>query len=49
MNNTIAVSQTYTIGENLIVNRLGYGAMRLSDQPGNFGAYSDWEGGKKLW
>ncbi len=48
MNNTTAVSQTYTIGGDLIVNRLGYGAMRLSGQPGNFGAYPDWEGGKKL-
>jgi aryl-alcohol dehydrogenase-like predicted oxidoreductase len=48
MSNTIAVSQTYTIGEDLTVNRLGYGAMRLSGQPGNFGAYPDWEGGKQL-
>jgi pyridoxine 4-dehydrogenase len=48
MNNTTAVSQTYIIGEDLTVNRLGYGAMRLSGQPGNFGAYADWEGGKQL-
>lgn len=48
MNNTTAISQTYTIGEDLTVNRLGYGAMRLSGQPGNFGPYPDWEGGKKL-
>ncbi|MEN9568180.1 MAG: hypothetical protein RLZZ69_3376, partial [Cyanobacteriota bacterium] len=39
---------TYIIGEDLTVNRLGYGAMRLSGQPGNFGAYADWEGGKQL-
>ncbi|MGD1920133.1 MAG: aldo/keto reductase [Pleurocapsa sp.] len=48
MNNTTAVSQTYTIGGDLTVNRLGFGAMRLSGQPGNFGAYADWEGGEQL-
>ena len=48
MNNTTAISQTYTIGGDLTVNRLGYGAMRLSGQPGNFGAYPDWEGGEQL-
>ena len=48
MNNTTALSQTYTIGGDLIVNRLGYGAMRLSGQPGNFGAYPDWEAGEQL-
>jgi pyridoxine 4-dehydrogenase len=30
------------------VRRLGYGAMRLTGQPGNFGPYADWESGKKL-
>ena len=48
MNYITALSQTYTIGGDLIVNRLGYGAMRLSGQPGNFGAYPDWEGGEQL-
>ena len=48
MNHTTAVSQTYTIGKDLTVSRLGYGAMRLSGQPGNFGAYPDWEGGEQL-
>ena len=47
MNNTRS-TKTYTIGGDLTVNRLGYGAMRLSGQPGNFGAYPDWEGGEKL-
>ena len=47
MNNTTA-TKTYTIGKDLTVNRIGYGAMRLSGQPGNFGAYSDWKGGEKL-
>ena len=36
MNNTTSIFQTYTIGKNLTVNRIGYGAMRLSGQPGNF-------------
>ena len=31
-----------------VLNRLGYGAMRLCAQPGNFGPYPDWEGGKRL-
>lgn len=48
MNSTTSISFTYTIANDLGVNRLGYGAMRLSGQPGNFGAYSDWEGGKEL-
>jgi pyridoxine 4-dehydrogenase len=39
---------TFNIGGDLTVNRLGYGAMRLTGQPGNFGAYHDWEGGEKL-
>ena len=48
MKSTTSITQTYTIGKNLTVNRLGYGAMRLSGQPGNFGAYPDWSGGKQL-
>lgn len=39
---------TFLIGGDLPINRLGYGAMRLCAQPGNFGPYPDWEGGKKL-
>ena len=39
---------TFSIANELTVNRIGYGAMRLSRQPGNFGAYPDWEGGEKL-
>lgn len=42
------VPSTFQIGDELRVNRLGYGAMRLTGQPGNFGPYSDWEGGQKL-
>lgn len=42
------IKRTFRIGGELEVNRLGYGAMRLTGQPGNFGPYADWEGGKKL-
>ena len=48
MNSITRPSQTFAIGGDLVVNRLGYGAMRLTGQPGNFGAYPDWEAGKKL-
>ena len=48
MDSTTSISQTFALGGDLTVNRLGYGAMRLSGQPGNFGAYPDWEGGKQL-
>ncbi|MEO0836269.1 MAG: aldo/keto reductase [Cyanobacteria bacterium J06642_3] len=47
-NHKTLISPTYEIAQDLVVNRLGYGAMRLSGQPGNFGAYPDWEGGKQL-
>ena len=40
--------KTFKLGGDLEVNRLGYGAMRLTGQPGNFGPYADWEGGQKL-
>src|SRR6516162_7499122 len=30
------------------VRRLGYGAMRLTGQPGNFGPYEAWNDGKKV-
>jgi aryl-alcohol dehydrogenase-like predicted oxidoreductase len=39
---------TYAMSDGLLVNRVGYGAMRLTGQPGNFGAYADWKGGKTL-
>jgi aryl-alcohol dehydrogenase-like predicted oxidoreductase len=41
-------ADTWLIGGDLPVHRLGYGAMRLCAQPGNFGPYPDWEGGKRL-
>ena len=40
--------KTFLLGGDLPVNRVGYGAMRLCAQPGNFGPYPDWEGGKRL-
>jgi pyridoxine 4-dehydrogenase len=40
--------KTFKLGGNLDINRLGYGAMRLTGQPGNFGPYADWEGGRNL-
>lgn len=41
-------SNTFTIGDDLVVNRIGYGAMRLTGQPGNFGPYPEWEAGQQL-
>lgn len=43
-----SITKTFSIGGDLSVNRLGYGAMRLTGQPSNFGPYPDWEGGKAL-
>ena len=48
MNPTKTFSQTFTIAQDLIVNRIGYGAMRLTGKPGNFGPYPDWSAGEKL-
>ncbi len=41
-------ASTFLLGGEWSVNRVGYGAMRLCAQPGNFGRYPDWEGGKRL-
>jgi len=41
-------NRTYKIAGGLTVNRLGYGAMRLTDQPSNFGPYPKWEQGLAL-
>lgn len=38
----------FSIGGDLAVNRIGYGAMRLCGQPGNFGPFADWPAGGKL-
>lgn len=42
------MKSTFNIGGDLPVFRLGYGAMRLCGQPGNFGPYPEWEAGKRL-
>ena len=41
-------SSTFMLGGVMPVHRVGYGAMRLTGQPGNFGPYADWEEGKRL-
>jgi aryl-alcohol dehydrogenase-like predicted oxidoreductase len=48
MNHNAIQLNTFAIGGDLLVNRIGYGAMRLTGQPGNFGPYPDWEEGQKL-
>jgi pyridoxine 4-dehydrogenase len=40
--------RTFMLGGEIEVGRVGYGAMRLTGQPGNYGPYGDWEGGKAL-
>lgn len=42
------MNTTFNIGGDLTVNRLGYGAMRLTGQPGNFGPYENWQQGIEL-
>lgn len=39
---------TFKIGNDLTVHRLGYGAMRLTGQPSNFGPYPNWQQGVTL-
>ena len=39
---------TFNLGGELSINRLGFGAMRLCAQPGNFGPFPDWDAGKRL-
>jgi pyridoxine 4-dehydrogenase len=41
-------SLTFRFNDGTEVRRLGYGAMRLTGQPGNFGPYAAWEDGKKV-
>jgi aryl-alcohol dehydrogenase-like predicted oxidoreductase len=40
--------QTFAIGGDMTVNRIGYGAMRLTSQPGNFGPFPEWDKGVEL-
>lgn len=48
MVDTLTHADTFRLGGDIAVNRLGFGAMRLTGQPGNFGSYSDWTGGMAL-
>jgi aryl-alcohol dehydrogenase-like predicted oxidoreductase len=42
------MSLSFLLGGDLAVHRVGYGAMRLCGQPGNFGPFPDREAGKRL-
>ena len=42
------LNTTFTFLNGRVVNRVGYGAMRLTGQPRNFGPYADWPGGIAL-
>jgi pyridoxine 4-dehydrogenase len=39
---------TFRFNDGTEVRRFGYGAMRLTGQPGNFGPYGAWDEGKKV-
>jgi pyridoxine 4-dehydrogenase len=41
-------SLTFRFNDGTEVRRLGYGTMRLTGQPGNFGPYAAWEDGKMV-
>lgn len=41
-------NSTFTFPNGRTVNRIGFGAMRLTGQPRNFGPYADWQGGIEL-
>lgn len=38
----------FRLGGELVINRLGLGAMRLTGQPGNWGPYADWSSGIRV-
>ena len=40
--------RTFTFPDGRTVARMGFGAMRLTGQPRNFGPYADWPGGVAL-
>ncbi len=48
MFDTATTPQTFAIGGDMEVNRIGFGAMRLTGQPGNFGPYAEWDAGVAL-
>ncbi|MEM7730699.1 MAG: aldo/keto reductase [Pseudomonadota bacterium] len=39
------IDPNFTFADGRTVNRLGFGTMRLTGQPGNFGPYEDWNAG----
>lgn len=43
-----AFPKTFTFPDGQTVNRIGFGAMRLTGQPGNYGPYGEWESGKAV-
>ena len=43
-----ATNRTFTFADGTEVDRIGYGAMRLTGQPSNFGPYPDWDAGLAL-
>jgi pyridoxine 4-dehydrogenase len=45
---TTQTSSTYLLAGERLINRLAFGAMRLTGQPGNLGPYADWAGGVAL-
>ncbi|QLC23624.1 aldo/keto reductase [Parasphingopyxis algicola] len=45
---TPSIARTFRIGGDRAVNRLGFGAMRLTGRPGNFGPFEDWDAGIRL-
>ena len=42
------LNTTFTFLNGRTVHRIGYGAMRLTGQPRNFGPYANWQGGIEL-
>ncbi len=41
-------NETFTFSDGRTINRLGFGTMRLTGQPGNFGPYEAWDAGIAL-
>ncbi|GAB5412502.1 MAG: aldo/keto reductase [Congregibacter sp.] len=44
----MTITRTFDLGGEVTINRLGYGAMRLTGQPSNFGPYPKWDEGIAL-
>lgn len=42
------IKTIFTFANGRVVNRMGFGAMRLTGQPRNFGPYHNWQGGIDL-